>query len=75
MRRTLVRVVAVGAVVAGALGVATGTAAAEQVDCAKLNRGYDWALANLVVSDGMLSTAFYRSAVDYYAGELDAGKC
>ena len=42
-----------------------GTAAAEQVDCAKASRGYDWALANLVMSDSYVTQAYYRGFEDY----------
>jgi hypothetical protein len=43
----LVRALVGSALVGGVSIAAAGTAVAEQIDCAKAGRGYDWALANL----------------------------
>jgi hypothetical protein len=75
MRNLVVRTVIVGAIAAGGLALAAGTASAEAVDCGKAQHGYNWALANLGVADSYFTQAYYRGFEDYYAGQLDAGNC
>jgi hypothetical protein len=75
MRRTIARALTVGLLVVAGSGFAVGAADAKPRDCAALNRGFDWALANLLVADGYLTEAIYRGALDYYSGELDAAGC
>jgi hypothetical protein len=75
MGRKLARALTVGLVVAAGSGLAVGTADAKPKDCAALNRGFDWALANLIASDGLLTEVIYRGALDYYSDALDAAGC
>lgn len=75
MRNLIVRAVMIGAIVAGGLALATGTAGAEPVDCGTAQHGYNWALANLGVADSYFTQAYYRGFEDYYAEQLDAGHC
>ena len=75
MRAFLLRALMGSALVGGVLMATAGTAAAEQVDCAKASRGYDWALANLVMSDSYVTQAYYRGFEDYYADQMKSGGC
>jgi hypothetical protein len=40
-----------------------------------LNRGFDWALVNLMTSESYFGDVFYRAALDHYAEQLDSGRC
>jgi hypothetical protein len=71
----LVRALVGSALVGGVSIAAAGTAVAEQIDCAKAGRGYDWALANLVTSDSYVTQAYYRGFEDYYADQMERGGC
>jgi hypothetical protein len=75
MRAFLVRALVGSALVCAVSISAAGTAAAEQIDCAKASRGYDWALANLVVSDSYITQAYYRGFEDYYDEQMTRGGC
>ena len=61
-------------VVAGS-GLAVGVADAKPKDCAALNRGFDWALVNLMTADSYFTEILYRGALDHYSSELDAAGC
>jgi hypothetical protein len=75
MRTMTIRMLAVGALVAAGLVTTTGLANAAPVDCAALNRGFDWALVNLMTSESYFGDVFYRAALDHYSEQLDSGRC